>query len=187
MNLNKMFNIDNTLARAEQAKARRAHSMQNMFTHRLPGPTNSQIYCVAKMLHFLALLPKSADKEELFESFKREEMLLVHETVIRNNRELLEFHNLDSSCPRCRHRLSECECRELLRIDTEGLQHAIHLVIKKLYMRKELAIVHMSETGLCSLHCARDYAAPSFFPAYGLGTGFNIYAEDYHLKKPSSE
>lgn len=185
MDLITLFGLDVALAKADRARARRVKSMQNMRTHRPFGKAQPKLYCLSRMCHFFELAPKCIDTQELLNGFCAEEMFRVNQTVIRNNRELLEFHALDSSCPRCCQTITSCACREMNTIETDRLQQEVHLTIRKLYMQNKLAIVSVDEMGICSTRSARDACAPPFFPVYGMGQGFSIYAEDFHLQRPS--
>jgi hypothetical protein len=192
MDFQEMFKIEEALQQHAREQAhekkdapkRRQKSLGHMFTHRPVGPVEPQLFCIAKMKQFRELLPDCGGAIEMLQGFQDEEMYLVTETVIRNNRELLEFHNLDNRCPRCTNALTRCACRDLTHIEAPRLAQEIHLAIRKLYLKGFLSIVYLHEDGLCTIRNAREKYAPQFFPIYGMGTGFSIYAENYHLKPP---
>ncbi|GEM_PF-5605069 len=166
-------------------QSRCARSARNMLTHRPRGQRQiSQIYGLSTIEFLRATLPPCEDAQYMLQALAEEEMFLATETILRSNRELIEFHNMDNQCPRCEKQLTSCHCRDLTRLDTPRLLTELHIVLKKLYCVGLLSIVQVRENGTLHISNARNKRAPRFFPAYGMGTGFSVYAKDYHLRPP---
>jgi len=186
MDIRKAFEIDKALAnhQAEEAAlvARRACSTERMFSHRPHnGSLCAQICAYSTIEHLKNQLPKNEASYALTRGLAEETMFLATETVLRPNREIIEFHNLDNQCLRCNKKLTACECRECTQLKESRFVSELHLALRKLYYAGQLIIMQLHETGLFYLSNARSQRAPRFFPSYGMGTGFNIYARDYHL------
>lgn len=186
MDIYKAFKIDEALAkhRAEETAlvARRARSTKRMFSHRPhSGRLRAQICAYSTLKQLQDQLPENEASYELIRGLREESMFLATETVLRPNREIIEFHNLDNQCLRCQQKLTSCHCRECKHLKESRFVSELHLTLRKLYYAGHLIIVCMSQTGLLHISNARSQRAPRFFPCYGMGTGFEIYARDYHL------
>ena len=127
-------------------------------------------------------LPDSCDTEALALTLDEGFDVWLPESIVRSNKDLVEFHHIDNVCKHCAQSMTLCECCDYNRLETSPLLTHIPIALKKLWFSGELAIVREHENGLFDILNVRDKAANVFFPPHNVGLGFDHYIRDYHLR-----
>lgn len=185
MDLAKQFKIAEAIAdyakKQKKDKKRRELSAENMYW---ADVTQTRIFYIAKYTQLVQACMSSIATSDFLKGLRKQKTFLISQTVVRSNRDIIEFHDRQSWCPRCANILECCHCRNIHDIQDEEICISIQTALHSLYLQNALSLVQIDPLKCCTVKDAQETHTPTCCPSPKMGFGFGIYSKDCHLKPP---